>query len=629
MKHTDIPKKHPIPFANAGDKNTIPQTGGAAGAATLTDGFPPETMVPVIAGGIPPDGKDMNGVLFELSDMGRWANAGAEYTFDQGFCTAIGGYPAGARLLSSDGKSVFISEVDDNTANPEAVSDKWVGFSNYRGAITATTGVHTLTALEASRDLIVVSGTLTGNVQLVFPAWVKHWQIINSTTGNFSLTCKTASGSGVIVKSGFLTDIYGDGTSISSHANTDVAGVVRTVNDHGPDTAGNVKLGTAADADVQTSVADLTVGRVLTVGKSYGLGPSGVGRELLSVLRSTSGYTGFTWSQNTDSEAPPFFGASQSFGIQNHIWHQGSDNYALQTVWRDGKIGFRTVEANTVGPWCEYFHTKNPPTATQTGALPLTGGTMTGPLGINNADFINKVGYATYTGGDGHNHAQVGGLRLEVDSNQMAEFYYDVDTTSQSAEVSLHNKYGTTDSHLSLRNDGQLAIVGSWPAITTNTGTTWHPDGNIQGPCWEGDYLSNWLLTKVMPVGAALPWPQETPPPGWLLCNGSGFDINACPRLAAIFPNGILPDYRGAFLRGKDNGKGVDPNRELLSTQPGQAPASAIGGGEWGDYAGRDTGHTVGTGSDNTYTYRVMQETEQQRETRPYNVAINYIVRAA
>ncbi|KAB1581172.1 pyocin knob domain-containing protein [Serratia marcescens] len=242
MKRSDVPAKHALPFAMNGTRNTIPKSSNTAGAASLTKGFPDETMTPIIAGGIPPDGKDMNGVLHELSAMGRWANAGAEYTFDQDFSSAIGGYPAGARLLSSDGKSVFISAVDDNTANPETVSDKWVGFSSYRGAITATSGVKTLSALDASHDLIVLSGALTGNVQLVFPAWVKHWQVINSTTGNFSLTCKTASGSGVVVKAGFLTDIYGDGTSISSHANTDVAGVVRSVNTHKPDANGDVEL---------------------------------------------------------------------------------------------------------------------------------------------------------------------------------------------------------------------------------------------------------------------------------------------------------------------------------------------------------------------------------------------------
>ncbi|BEN89983.1 hypothetical protein SMQC07_37820 [Serratia marcescens] len=41
-----------------------------------------------------------------------------------------------------------------------------------------------------------------------------------------------------------------------------------------------------------------------------------------------------------------------------------------------------------------------------------------------------------------------------------------------------------------------IHVGGEWPAITTSTGTTWHPDGNVQGSCWGG-YLSNWLNTNV------------------------------------------------------------------------------------------------------------------------------------
>ncbi|HGM5293812.1 TPA: phage tail protein [Serratia marcescens] len=41
-----------------------------------------------------------------------------------------------------------------------------------------------------------------------------------------------------------------------------------------------------------------------------------------------------------------------------------------------------------------------------------------------------------------------------------------------------------------------IQIGGNWPAITTSSGTTWHPDGNVQGSCWGG-YLSNWLNKNI------------------------------------------------------------------------------------------------------------------------------------
>ena len=61
-----VPIKPPVlpgPFAYNGDKNTIPDTGADAGAASWASGFPPVTQLPLTAGGIPPQRNDFNGVL--------------------------------------------------------------------------------------------------------------------------------------------------------------------------------------------------------------------------------------------------------------------------------------------------------------------------------------------------------------------------------------------------------------------------------------------------------------------------------------------------------------------------------------------------------------------------------------
>ncbi|WP_072091892.1 pyocin knob domain-containing protein, partial [Trabulsiella odontotermitis] len=245
MKRSDVPTKHALPFALNGSRNAIPENGTAAGAASLTKGFPDETMTPIIAGGTPPDGKDMNGVLHELSAMGRWANAGAEYSYDEAFSTSIGGYPRGARLLGSDGVTMFVSMLDDNSTDPEVISAAWEGYNPGRSGIALTAGIRTLTALEAASSVIVLTGTLTGNVQLVFPVWVREWDVINLTTGAFTVTCRTGSG-GVTADEGFVTRLYGDGNILNTWAEMDVEGMVKTVNDHKPDEHGNVTV-TAAD----------------------------------------------------------------------------------------------------------------------------------------------------------------------------------------------------------------------------------------------------------------------------------------------------------------------------------------------------------------------------------------------
>lgn len=40
------------------------------------------------------------------------------------------------------------------------------------------------------------------------------------------------------------------------------------------------------------------------------------------------------------------------------------------------------------------------------------------------------------------------------------------------------------------------------------------------------------------------------PPPGWLIADGSTFDVNVYAQLATILPTGILPDLRDAFVVG-------------------------------------------------------------------------------
>ncbi|GDR09163.1 phage tail fiber protein [Escherichia coli] len=72
---------------------------------------------------------------------------------------------------------------------------------------------------------------------------------------------------------------------------------------------------------------------------------------------------------------------------------------------------------------------------------------------------------------------------------------------------------------------------------------------------------------SALPVGVPVPWPLETPPAGWLKCNGAAFSSEMYPRLAMAYPTNKLPDLRGEFIRGWDDGRGLDAGRALLSLQ--------------------------------------------------------------
>lgn len=64
-----------------------------------------------------------------------------------------------------------------------------------------------------------------------------------------------------------------------------------------------------------------------------------------------------------------------------------------------------------------------------------------------------------------------------------------------------------------------------------------------------------------------IPCPLEEAPEGYLKCNGAAFDKERYPELAEGYPSGVLPDLRGEFIRGWDDGRGVDAGRKLLSLQ--------------------------------------------------------------
>lgn len=136
-----------------------------------------------------------------------------------------------------------------------------------------------------------------------------------------------------------------------------------------------------------------------------------------------------------------------------------------------------------------------------------------------------------------------------------------------------------------------------------------------------------------LPVGVPIPWPSATPPTGWLKCNGAAFTASRYPKLALAYSAFRLPDLRGEFIRGWDDGRGVDNGRALLSAQDDM----------FRSHNHRPTGVCVASintaGTDNhgvttayaQYNTRQVGATSQTggEETRPRNIAFNYIVRAA
>ncbi|HAX4066453.1 TPA: short-chain fatty acid transporter [Escherichia coli] len=165
---------------------------------------------------------------------------------------------------------------------------------------------------------------------------------------------------------------------------------------------------------------------------------------------------------------------------------------------------------------------------------------------------------------------------------------------------------------------------------------------------------------SALPVGVPVPWPTATPPAGWLKCDGRAFTKEQYPVLARVYPTLRLPDLRGEFIRGWDDGRKVDTGRKLLSAQGATLLRTAML-----DYYNQDTTGTsgiVGMGFNNedsitdlregsfkmpdgtTFSNPVITMSDNGMQAtiltsirsgyakgitvRPRSIALNYIVRA-
>jgi len=161
---------------------------------------------------------------------------------------------------------------------------------------------------------------------------------------------------------------------------------------------------------------------------------------------------------------------------------------------------------------------------------------------------------------------------------------------------------------------------------------------------------------SALPVGAMVPFPKGTVPPGFL-------EVDASVQSAAVYPdlatylggafnkgdegagNFRLPESRGEFLRGWDHGRGIDAGRAVGSYQIdalqnitgaiGDFPRGSTGGQSWyGTGALSVTLGGNGPGSDGAgvswsqATFDASRVARTSTETRPRNLAVMWCIKA-
>ncbi|EOF5576769.1 phage tail protein [Salmonella enterica] len=188
-----------------------------------------------------------------------------------------------------------------------------------------------------------------------------------------------------------------------------------------------------------------------------------------------------------------------------------------------------------------------------------------------------------------------------------------------------------------------------------------NPFGDIKSDGTVQTALENLGLGEgsALPIGVPVPWPSATPPTGWLKCNGAAFSAEEYPELAKAYPTNKLPDLRGEFIRGWDDGRGMDTGRAILSAQ-GDAIRNIYGEFKTVNTENYSIWESVGSfkgavvplnpSTNNSYFSLVRSMVTERsegsvypkvigldasrivptaNENRPRNIAFNYIVRAA
>lgn len=124
----------------------------------------------------------------------------------------------------------------------------------------------TLTAAEAGNGILAFTGVLTGNISVIVPATAKSWIVSNQTSGNFTLTVKTAAGTGVAVEQGKNAELWCDGANVRPSTN-DYRNAALTGTPTAPTAAaGNSSQQVASTEFVQGAANDLAIQYAIVFG---------------------------------------------------------------------------------------------------------------------------------------------------------------------------------------------------------------------------------------------------------------------------------------------------------------------------------------------------------------------------
>jgi hypothetical protein len=198
----------------------------------------------------------------------------------------------------------------------------------------------TLTAAQCRNDVLNFTGILTGDIDVIVPNGPQEWTVTNNTTGSFSLTVKTAAGTGVVITQGNVHQVLADGTNVVNTATP--AGVVSAASVSITD-AGTYYTGTDVEAALQEIGADIAAlgggGGVELKGLTFtsetgSTADSDPGAGLFKWNNGTQGSATFLYFDDVTADAVNLDTFYTSLGSTGFIYLQQGDDSTKWQLWK-------------------------------------------------------------------------------------------------------------------------------------------------------------------------------------------------------------------------------------------------------------------------------------------------------
>ncbi|HBE9097603.1 prophage tail fiber N-terminal domain-containing protein [Escherichia coli] len=322
--------------------------------------------------------------------------------------------------------------------------------------------------------------------------------------------------------------------------------------------------------------------------------------------RTAVGLTNFAWI-NTSGDTYDIYVEIGNYATRVNI-HWDCTANATVSIYTSPTYSASKPSSVTDGVVYTMYSTHQKPTPLDIGALPTTGGTVSGPLSVTggltgslngNASTATKLQTARSIGGvvfDGSANINLPGVNTTGNQNTTgnAATATKLQTTRKISGVPFD---GSKDITLTAAHVAAFARRATDTYADADGGVPWNAESGAYnvtrsgdsyilvnfytgvGSCrtlqmkahyrngglfyrssrdgygfeegWAEVYTSKNLPPESYPVGAPIPWPSDTVPSGYALMQGQTFDKSAYPKLAAAYPSGVIPDMRGWTIKGK------------------------------------------------------------------------------